>query len=124
MASKMMIRSCGSSIRTLINRHLRLSVTATNVQSGTPASIYNLHYYLPNSIAPQTVYFAHGFSNQAAGYSVLTEAARGRRKEKFNEEIVSEDEDDDDNEIDDLGFGSDDSEFDSDDDYKVDDYGD
>ncbi|KAL4580312.1 hypothetical protein LXL04_016502 [Taraxacum kok-saghyz] len=120
MSSKMMIRSCNSSIRTIINRHLRLTVAPTVLQTETPGSIYNWQYILPNSTVSQTVNFSHGIGNDSAGYSTLKEAARGGRKENFDEQSISEDEDDDDFEMDNSEFDIDDSEFDSDDDSEND----
>ncbi|KAL4580309.1 hypothetical protein LXL04_016499 [Taraxacum kok-saghyz] len=120
MSSKMIIRSCSSSIRTLINRHFRLTVAPTVLQTETPGSIYNWQYILPNSTVSETVYFARGVGNDAAGYSMLKEAARGGRKENFDEQSISEDEDDDDFEMDNSELDGDDSEFDSDDDSEND----
>ncbi|KAL7583295.1 hypothetical protein Lser_V15G45321 [Lactuca serriola] len=92
MSSRLMIRSCGSSIRNLISRHLRPTVAATIGQTETPWSIYNWKYLLS---VPQTVYFSRGFSNDAVGYSMLKEAACERRNENFDEASVTEDEDED-----------------------------
>ncbi|KAL8264378.1 hypothetical protein R6Q59_022508 [Mikania micrantha] len=115
MASKMMFRLCGSSLRTLISSHLRPTVAATNIQTETLLNnIYNWHYLLPNSFVLQPV-------NRFAvnEYSVLEDVARGRQKfeaaktsidDDKNDYIVSDLDDDDDI------YGSGDDDFGTDDD--------
>ncbi|KAI3702861.1 hypothetical protein L6452_28614 [Arctium lappa] len=103
MSSRMMIRSCGSSLRTLLHRHLRPTVAATNSQTKTPASIYNLQYLLPNSIVPRTVNLSDRFSIDAVGYSTSVEADRERRTLDPSKEYVFE-EDSDGSELDEAIF--------------------
>lgn len=116
MASKIIFRSSNSTVRTLINRHLRPTVTAaitqTNKTESNPVNIYNWHYILPNTFVQQPVKSGCGFDREFAGLSVL-EAAK---KSKVDEENIDEEYDED---------GDDEMEFTVDeDDDDDDDYGD
>ncbi|KAI3804811.1 hypothetical protein L1987_26636 [Smallanthus sonchifolius] len=92
----MIHRSCASSIRTLINRHIRPTAAATTIQTETPVNIYNWHYLLPNSFVTQPVNTGYGFGLDVAGYSVVR--GRGKfeaAKSNIETERINEDDDED-----------------------------
>lgn len=120
----MIIRACGSSIRTLINRHLSTAVAATSIQTKTPVSVYSWHYYQANRFVQQSRTCGCGFCSKAAGggYSAAAaeEGTRGRRKFEAENDL---DDDDDDSEVEfDEDDDSDDDDYEDDDDLEMDDH--
>ncbi|KAJ0601295.1 hypothetical protein HanRHA438_Chr03g0127711 [Helianthus annuus] len=121
MSSKTIFRSCGSSVRTLINRHILPTVTTTTIKTEPVANIYNWYYLLPNTFVPQPVNIAYGFGRSVAGESVLEEACIGRRtfataKRNVDDESIDDELDDDEIEYEVSDEDDDDYEDDDDDD--------
>ncbi|XP_024960688.1 nucleosome assembly protein 1;4-like isoform X2 [Cynara cardunculus var. scolymus] len=124
MSSRIMIRSCNSSLRTLIHRHLSPTVASTTAQTETSPSIYNFHYLLPNTTVPRTVNLDDRFSIDTVGYSTSMEDARGRlSKEVDYVQTFYEKEIEDDSDMDESVYedSNDDDDDDDDDDYEDDD---
>ncbi|MFS7921403.1 hypothetical protein Hanom_Chr03g00236381 [Helianthus anomalus] len=123
MSSKAIFRSCGSSVRTLINRHILPTVTTTTIKTEPVANtnIYNWHYLLPNTFVPQPVNIGYGFGRSVAGESVLEEAASGRRtfataKRNVDDESIDDELDDDEIEYEISAEDDDDDDYEDDED--------